>query len=150
MKKTVLFCSLLMMISCTAQEKNNETSSEEISKNKPNERWTVNKEVDENGNVIRMDSTYVWSYSSNDSHFTDKQMDSIMQGFQSKFSANLFDDFMSFDNDTIFQMPFSHDRIFQNEFLDPKKQMQQMMRMADSLQQLYFQKFNNQKGAQKL
>jgi hypothetical protein len=92
-------------------------------KNMPESNISVNKEYDENGNIIRYDSTYSWSYSSSES---DSLLnDTLFFGDKRFFDRkNLFpdvpffgDDFFNFRflNDSIFS-----DRSFSDEFFDKK------------------------------
>ena len=65
-------------------------------KNSPDEKSTVNKEYDENGNLIKYDSTYVWQWNS-DSTFNFPFDENLAFG-------NHFNDFFGeFDTDSIFE-----------------------------------------------
>ncbi|MCA0151707.1 hypothetical protein [Winogradskyella vincentii] len=68
MKKLVFFLlATILATSCNAQDNKilkEKPSKAEISGDsleQPKESWKVNKEVDENGNIIRYDSVYTWS-----------------------------------------------------------------------------------------
>lgn len=81
----------------------------------PREKSTVNKEYDENGNLVKFDSTYVWQLNS-DSTFNFSFDDSLK--FENQFS-HFFEDFKA---DSIFQnfgfsnqhmlMPFDDEDFF--------------------------------------
>lgn len=68
---------------------------------KPEEKTIVNKEFDENGNLVKYDSTFVWSWSG-DSAF---QFDFPMNGF---FSGKNFPDFDEMFADSVFANHFNH------------------------------------------
>ena len=67
---------LIAIISC-GQNNSQETL--------PNTKIDVQKEVDENGNIIRYDSTYSYSNFSADSSFLNLNIDSIFQNFNSRY-----------------------------------------------------------------
>ncbi len=109
------------------------TYSQDENNNEPNERVQVNKEYDENGNLIRFDSIY--SYSS--SNMTSK-MDSIFENFSTNRNP--------FFNDEPFNMnpfPFpnnfkSLDSIWQKQMLDHRSLLDDFFQMdtpkKDSIQ----------------
>lgn len=91
---------------------------------KPEEKSIVNKEFDENGNLIRYDSTFVWSWSGDSAFqfefpmngffsgndipgFDESMMDSVFSGH---LNHNLFS-FKSFESDEFFKQ-------FQQQFSD--------------------------------
>jgi hypothetical protein len=84
-------------------------------KNVPSEKSTVNKEYDENGNLIQYDSTYVWQWNSDSSIGFPTNPDSIFGNHFPEFFGN-------FNSDSIFQrfgfseknmlMPFDHEHFF--------------------------------------
>ena len=84
----------------------------------PDVRTEVHKELDEQGNVIRYDSTYSWSYSGTDSTWAGvmPDIDSMMQQLGASFDFNPWEqDFFSQD---AFASPFSSDSTggFQEDF----------------------------------
>ncbi|WP_127343971.1 hypothetical protein [Ancylomarina longa] len=87
--------------------------------NSPNENIKVKKEFDKNGNLIRYDSTYVYSWSS-DSSKNFIADSSMMKQFnqklmKSKFMMNHFRKF--FRNDSLMERGFT-DPFFSNDFFD--------------------------------
>jgi hypothetical protein len=67
-----LLILLLGLTSCQAQNKQKDT--QEVT---PKGKWQVHREYDENGNLVKYDSVYVWS-SSNFKHFPkDQNLDSL-------------------------------------------------------------------------
>ncbi len=86
-------------------------------KNSPEEKSIVNKEFDENGNLIKYDSTYVWQWNS-DSTFNFSFGDKFNFGkdfpgmFGEFFNDSIFEQF-GLRNDHFFQ-PFGDDDFFQH------------------------------------
>jgi len=136
MKKIALFVlSSFLLISCNAQEKSKDktkTSKETI---QPKIDYKVNKEYDENGNLIRLDSTYTYYYSNIDK---DAMMnDSIVKKFykhfkgQSPFTDSFFDDFFKQDDyleDEFFKQDFFRGNIKRNQ-----EMMNKMLQRMDSI-----------------
>ncbi|MCE4566844.1 hypothetical protein INQ51_21155 [Maribellus sp. CM-23] len=137
----------LFTLGCQAQDQSGKgienLAGKKDTKNKPEEHWTVNKEVDENGNVIAYDSTYTWSYTNSEGDSVQVDADSLMQSFKSFFNEKMpsvwgeglmnpmFSDSLlcrDFFSDNYF-----HDR-FGKDFFDVDKMFQQM----DSLRESFF------------
>ncbi len=79
MKTLVPFFILMMMVSlaCAQEQQQNK---------KPDEQIKVDKEYDENGNLIRYDSTYVWSWSS-DTAMTGMDMEEMRKEMENFFGS---------------------------------------------------------------
>ena len=131
---------VLFAFGCNAQKTEQQ---KEKTENKPNESWTVNKEVDENGNVIRYDSTYTWSYSNVEGDSVNVNVDSLMNSFKNYFGAQMpsvfGQDFMNpMMNDSMLHRDFFAEDFFQNqfkyEFFDADKMFQRM----DSIRGQFF------------
>ncbi|MCK3684858.1 hypothetical protein [Maribellus sp. YY47] len=137
----------LFTLGCSAQDQpekgGKKLSEKKDAKNKPEEHWTVNKEVDENGNVISYDSTYTWSYTNTEGDSVNVDVDSMMQSFESFFNKKMpsvwgeslmnpmfGDSLLSRD---FFSDNYFHDR-FENDFFDVDKMFQRM----DSLRESFF------------
>ncbi|MGS2739926.1 hypothetical protein [Sinomicrobium sp. M5D2P17] len=146
MRPFIFLCTVLFaMVSCSGQETSKSNNSDLYNKEqaktsdpKPQESWKVNKEVDENGNVIHMDSTYTWSFSSDGKELSPETMDSLMNHFRQNFGAGIPDAFgedffNSFPSDSIFLHPFSNDSLFRQSMEQRHKLFRDMMRRADSL-----------------
>ncbi|WP_405291597.1 hypothetical protein [Algibacter sp. Ld11] len=88
MKKCVLLLAVaLLSVNCNGQK--NEDKKVEITEiEKPKGSWKVDKEFDENGNLIKYDSIYSWSSSNNMEGLSPIDRDSLMQSFKSKFFTN--------------------------------------------------------------
>lgn len=107
---------------------------------KPDVQIKVNKELDKDGNVIRYDSSYTWSWSSDGSRpfpsdfFTDSNKTDFFKPFENNFffgndlKENYFDPF-GFSNDSVFNDYFSNPDInkLHKEIQDMLKQQQKMM-----------------------
>ncbi|MBC9797916.1 hypothetical protein [Sinomicrobium weinanense] len=135
-----LFTVLLAVISCNGQETREDQGKEQARAEspKPKESWKVDKEVDENGNIIRMDSTYTWSFSSDGKDISPETIDSLMGHFRQRFRSgfpDMFneDPFDHFASDSVFSHPFFNDSLFIKQWKDRHKQLENMMRQADSL-----------------
>ena len=67
-KYIILVFTALLTINCNGQQNETKKSdikeSEENAVEQPKGAWKVNKEFDENGNLIKYDSIYSWSSTS--------------------------------------------------------------------------------------
>jgi len=133
MKNIILIVlSTLFLTSCNAQTKK-EFAKEltDVSKEKiqPKIDYKVNKEYDENGNLIRLDSTFSYYYSNINKDVMIN--DSIFKKFNDYFSIN-----SSFNNlrfDDFFKQDF-----FRGDFDRNQKFMNKMLRRMDSLKNKFF------------
>ncbi len=145
------FAVALSFTSCNAQEKkenagNNDTAMKKKTEiqNEPRGTWKVNKELDENGNLIRYDSIYTYSYGNvNGKEIPPQKMDSAMASFKKymqermprSFSQGMMNPFLSDSlNENFFERGF-----FENHWEDFFPEMQQQLRQMDSLHQKFFQ-----------
>jgi hypothetical protein len=106
--------------------------------NQPQVSWDVKKETDENGNVIRYDSTYTWSYTNIDGDTMVVGADSLMRSFHSYFNENFPPIWnRSFAqplwNDSLFYRDFYRDDYFHNRWQQDYFEMDKMFRRMDSL-----------------
>ena len=135
----IIFSSLLT--NCKGQ--NNKSVEENSNTHKPKTNIIVNKEYDEDGNLIKYDSTYSYYYSNieNDTILRD----SIFNQFKSQFDEKYI-----FSNDPFFNNFFYEDSTFYNEFFtedffshrfrDNIEQMNKLFLEMDSLKNHYFLK----------
>lgn len=138
MKKYILlFMVGLLSISCNGQK--NEQKTKESNRKlveQPKGIWKVDKEFDENGNLIRYDSIYSWSSNGKFDNLSLSDKDSLIQSFKSKFFTNYsgfknegFEDV--FSQDSLFGKRFFNDDFFGsnfgNDFIDIDKLRQQMI-----------------------
>ena len=141
MKKYILlFLVSLLSVSCKGQEKETKKVEKEDNKTNiieaPKGSWKVDKEFDENGNLIRYDSIYSWSSNGNFNNFSSLDKDSLIQSFKSRFFSNYsgFEN-QGFDNvfsqDSLFSKHFFNDDFFGSnfgkDFMDIDKIRQQMI-----------------------
>jgi hypothetical protein len=153
MKKYALLSLVaLLAASCSAQEKNKSDLAKETEKTtqtQPKGSWQVNKEVDENGNLIRYDSIYSWSSTDNPHGISSEELDSITKKFGSYFGKDFSmfgDDFSGFtQNDSLFMKHFFNggfddDDLFLNHFQGNMPDIQDLMKQMDSLQSLFLEK----------
>ncbi|MFD1314913.1 hypothetical protein [Namhaeicola litoreus] len=151
-KYIVLFSAVLMSISCSGQER--ETKEAQIKEKDnsmvqgPKGSWEVNKEFDENGNLIRYDSIYSWS-SGNLGNLSTIERDSLIQSFKSRFFTNFsglknqgFEDL--FSDDSLFSKQFFDDDFFESDFgkdfMDIDKIRQQMLER----QKMFLEKYQSE------
>jgi hypothetical protein len=143
------FLMSLCMLSCSAQEseQNSPSASSEneigTTTNQPKVSWKVNKEVDEDGNVIRYDSTYTWSYTNVEGDSMSVDMDSMMQSFNNYFDQHFSPMWNSsfnspFRNDTLFHQDFFNDNFFQNRWENDFYDMDNLFHRMDSLRNRFF------------
>jgi len=138
----IILLSFFTLISCNAQDKKEEDNkSNKISKEtiKPKIDYKVNKEYDENGNLIRLDSTYTYYYSNidKDAMMKDSVFKKINEHFNmnSPFGKSFYDDFFQdgFNEDDFFQEDF-----FRGNFKRNREMMNKMMQRMDSLKNQFF------------
>lgn len=125
-----LFC--LLFLNCSGQNK----QKAEENTIKPDENIQVNKEYDEFGNLIKYDSIYSYSYSSNDSLSNNLKMQ-FQKHFNkhSFFNDSFYDDFFGRDSIT---RSFNSKDFFYDGFINQNNQIKNMMKRMDSIQQLFF------------
>ena len=144
MKKIALIVlSTLFLTSCNAQTKK-EFAKEltDVSKEKiqPKIDYKVNKEYDENGNLIRLDSTFSYYYSNINKDVMIN--DSIFKKFNDYFSINSsfnnlwFDDF--FKQDDYLEEHFFKQDFFRGDFDKNQKLINKMLQRMDSLKNKFF------------
>ncbi len=151
MKTLILACAVAFSVSgCHAQEKREASANLDAGKdsrseikNEPRGTWKVNKEVDENGNLVRYDSIYTYSYGTvNGKEIPQKEMDSALASFQ-KFMQQRMpkafsnDEFSPFLSDSINGNFFEKD-FFKNNWEEFFPEMQEQLRRMDSLHEQFF------------
>ena len=119
-----LMAMFLSLSSCQSQEKKeDDIAKEEIKKevNRPEGTWKVEKEFDENGNLIRYDSIYSWSSHDSINDLTTLERDSLLNNFESRFYRSYsqfknqgFEDI--FEPDSLFTKHFFDDDFLDSEF----------------------------------
>ena len=116
-------------------------------KNSPKKNIKVNKEYDDQGNLIRYDSTYSYSYSSmdNDSIPADSIFSMFRDHFNHQFGFSedpFFKDF--FFQDSLMKDDFFNDDFFMKRFRENMKQMDELFQEMDSVKNDFYKKNMNQ------
>jgi len=144
MKKVILFTILVSFLStsCNGQHKL-ENGSDKKDTIKPKIDIKVQKDYDENGNLIRVDSTYSYFYSNikNDSILEKEIFDKFRLNFEGHFrpiDSIFMGDF--FGKDPFNRDNFYTDEFFENNFKMHRKRMDQIIKEMDSLKNNYYRK----------
>ena len=152
-KHILLFMVGLLSISCNGQKNGQKKETNESDRKlveKPKGSWKVNKEFDEDGNLIRYDSIYSWSSNGKFDNLSMVDKDSLMQSFKSRFFAN-YSGFENegfenvFSQDSLFSKRFFNDDFFGsnfgNDFMDIDKLRQQMIARQKKFLEKYQSEF---------
>ena len=154
-KMTILSLVAVMNISCNAQEHKKEEnlqhakdSIEQISE-KPKGTWKVDKEFDENGNLIRYDSVYSWSSGEDLESLSLLERDSTLKSMRSKFYSRFsqfgkrgFDDI--FASDSLFTKRFFDDDFFTSEFGEDFMDIDNMQKRMETMQKKFLEKYQSE------
>ena len=153
-KYILLALTFFLSVSCNGQKNGtNKAETKESEKQiieAPKGSWKVDKEYDQNGNLIRYDSIYSWSSNSESFNLSSIDRDSVMQAFKSKFFTNFsafenqgFEDV--FSQDSLFSKRFFNDHFFGsdfgNDFMDIDKISQQMIERQKKFLEKYRSEF---------
>ena len=154
--KRVLFLSLLLLTGitgCNAQRapKDGDRENADTVKVQPDVNIKVNKEYDENGNLIRYDSTYTYIYSNIDGNvqLQDSVFNEFMQHFNEHFGLSedpFFNNF--FFNDSLLKYDFYKKDFFHDRFLENRDWIDKMLKEMDSLKNEFYKdrfKYGGQK-----
>lgn len=139
----------LLFLGCNGQEKKRlDTETKEKSKTTelPKGNWDVKKEFDEQGNLIKYDSMYSYTYSNTMGDSIKTNLDSIMRSFRSYFElkSSLYKDYrFSYfpENDSLFMQDFFKDDYFLNNWERQPMQIDQMLKKMDSTRNEFLKKF---------
>ncbi|MDD2550383.1 MAG: hypothetical protein PHD00_09860 [Bacteroidales bacterium] len=139
----LLFAVTLILSSCNGQEKQAESQNDKLSrlKNVPKEDIKINREYDEDGNLIKYDSTYTYFYSNIEN---DKAAeDSIFYDFRKMFDAlypfsykPYFNDF--FFEDSLLKYDFYKRDFFSERFRHNMEGTEKMFQEMDSIKNKYY------------
>src|SRR5690606_26078204 len=120
---------------------------------KPQESWKANKEYDDEGNQIKLGSTYSWSFSSCEKEIAAHRVYSLMKSFRCQFHSALpstldktIVDF--FAHDYIGANSFLHDDFFMNNWHDRMEEMEKMLRKSDSIHTFFLDGFREKKPSE--
>jgi len=151
--KKILFLILIfpfILMSCNGQTEANRTKKGNENsrvasdlKNQPHVSIKVNKQYDENGNLIAEDSSYVWTYSNVQGDSLTIPADSVWTRFQPFFNENFpslfrqhFNNRMK--NDSTFIPEFFNDDFFFHQWKNDFFDMNKMFHRMDSLKNEFF------------
>ncbi len=131
----------LILSSCDGQEKPIKNDQSSALKNAPKEDIKVNREYDEDGNLIRYDSTYTYFYSNiendtiaEDSIFTNfKNMFELQYPFSYKPYFNNF-----FFRDSLMKYDFYKEDFFTERFRQNMEQTEKIFQEMDSVKNKFF------------
>jgi hypothetical protein len=126
----------LVLTSCQGQNKENKISETE---NQPKTDVKVFKEYDDNGNLIKYDSTYTYFYSNieNDSLLKDSILNKLMFGNESILSSNPFFN-RFFLKDSLIQNDFYNKDAFMEIIKNNNYHMNTFLQQMDSLERQFF------------
>lgn len=115
-----------------------ETPQEDTLKTNPKIDIKVNKEYDDEGNIIRYDSTYSYIYTYPDGKQKNINIDSLFQSFQPYFFDRSFemmqDPFKQFfERDSFYERHFFDHDFFMQQFEREKLHFDEMIKQMDSL-----------------
>jgi hypothetical protein len=128
------------IVSCKSQETTDKGSMTD--RQYPKEEIKVNREYDEDGNLIRYDSTYMSFYS--DFARDTAKADSViflLPGYLNEHMGNIFSNHYT-GIDSLDQFWFFNDDFFEKQFREQNRRMLKMMQEMDSLKNEYFQQFS--------
>ncbi len=150
-KYMILLMATLFGVSCNSQvnkNKEKEDSNKDVITEVPKGSWKVNREYDEEGNLIRYDSIYTWS----SGHELDKlagfDRDSVLKSMQSKFYRN----FSQFDfdkegfgdmfaEDSILMKRYFNDDFFENDFGKDFMDIDKMHERMEAMQKRFLERY---------
>jgi hypothetical protein len=126
----------LVLTSCQGQNKENKISETE---HQPKTDVQVFKEYDDNGNLIKYDSTYTYFYSNieNDSLLKDSILNKLMFGNESILSSNPFFN-RFFLKDSLIQNDFYNKDAFMEIIKNNNYHMNTFLQQMDSLERQFF------------
>lgn len=153
MKKiAILSMVAILNLSCNAQENKKEANLQKDSiaqAEPPKGTWKVDKEFDENGNLIRYDSIYSWSSTDNLGELAQRNPDSLLQSFRSKFYRNFshidnqrFGDL--FSDDSLFTKRFFDNDFFDSDFGEDFMDIDRIRKRMEMMQQRFLERYQSE------
>ena len=117
--------------------------------NQPKEDIKVNKEYDENGNLIRYDSTYTYYYSNIEGDVI--AADSIFNNFRNMFEDNYSFSTMPYFNDLfsedgLLKYDFYKNDFFHERFMNNMQQLKRLFWEMDSIENKFSMEQFPEKG----
>ncbi len=155
MKKiAILSMAAILNLGCNAQENKKEENfqkdKDRIAHRKPPKgTWKVDKEFDEDGNLIRYDSIYSWSSTDDLDELAQKNPDSLLQSFRSRFYRNFsgiddqrFGDL--FADDSLFTKRFFDDDFFDSKFGEDFMDIDRIRKRMETMQQKFLERYRSE------
>ena len=154
MKKAILLLMLgLLSVSCNSQKneakKDDTKEKQEKVAEAPKGSWKVDKEFDEEGNLIRYDSIYSWSSDEKWNDLTSFDKDSLLKSFKSTFHNHFshfedegFDDV--FAQDSLFSKRFFTKDFFKSDFGKDFIDIDWMTRQMVAKQKEFLRKYQSE------
>ncbi len=149
--KSIILAAFLLLAGTTVRAQVVNTESQNNHADKPQVHINVKKAYDKNGNIIRYDSTYEWTYSSQNGK-QNINIDSLMGHFIPYFRENLPDSlsqvFGNPDlnlNDSAMMMDFFNNAHFFDRWQKEVFDMNREMRAMDSLRMEFLKKYMHEK-----
>ncbi|PKQ66092.1 hypothetical protein BZG01_12075 [Labilibaculum manganireducens] len=156
MRTKYVFFVLILLFSLSGFPQNNNK------KTKPNEDIKVNKEFDKDGNLIRYDSTYVYTWSSDscqqitpdsafhnfsDIHEMRKKMQEQLEHFLNQDSSGNNQFHHPFFNEDFFNDDFFDPQSFNNDFFSRDSSHNDILQKMEKIMEehMYFSKGHNEK-----
>ena len=151
MKSIVLILSVLFLVNCAAQEKEKQQKGDtpKEASEVPEGQWQVHREYDKDGNLIRYDSIYSWSYSTDKGESVTINLDSIMDEFRGYFKEVApFDwkrDFSYFPGpDSLLIKEFFAEDYFYNHWERQQDVIDRMIKKMDSSRNEFLRKYHSE------
>ncbi|MFC2147712.1 hypothetical protein ACFLR9_04015 [Bacteroidota bacterium] len=148
----ILLLATLITTGCNSQENKNKEETDnkqEVSADAPKGSWKVNREFDEEGNLIRYDSIYSWSSGDDLDRLSSLDRDSTLQAMQSKFYRNFssfgnqgFDDV--FSSDSLFTQRFFDDAFFTSQFGEDFMDIEKVHKQMEAMQKKFLEKYRSE------
>ena len=153
-KLAILSMAAILNLSCNAQENKKAESlrkdKDDVSQSEPPKgTWKVDKEFDEDGNLIRYDSIYSWSSKNDLDELAQKNPDSVLRSFQSRFYRNFsgidnqrFGDL--FADDSLFTKRFFDEDFFDSEFGEDFMDIDRIRKRMETMQQQFLERYRSE------
>lgn len=153
-KYGILVLSALLSISCNSQENKTEDNArmkgnEEHLTETPKGSWKINKEFDEDGNLIRYDSIYSWSSTTDLDDLATLDKDSVLKSMQSRFYRS-FSHFNRegypgfFGEDSLFTKQFFTDDFFESEFGQDFMDIDRVRERMEDMQRKFMERYQSE------
>ncbi|MHA7056370.1 hypothetical protein ACWGOQ_0004070 [Aquimarina sp. M1] len=152
-KYAIWMLAAFLGVSCNSQKKNQDKigNNEKIQGEFPKGSWEVNKEFDEEGNLIRYDSVYSWSSTNDLKDLASMDRDSVLKSLKSRFYHNFSgfnlenEEFGNlFQKDSLFTNQFFRDDFFSNDFGRDFMDLDHMRERMDAMQKQFIDRYKQQ------